>query len=224
MANFEGEKRVNASPSEAAYEAIRQRIIEGDFLPSQRLVEAQLAESLGFSRHNVRIALDRLHSDGLVRIEPNRGATVATLSLEEAIDILQAREALEGEVARLATLVIDSAGLELLNTHLETMRHALETFEFEIYSATNVRFHQAIYEASGNRTIPEIIKMLRLRLARLQLRTILIPGRSEQSIAEHEAIFEALVRRDGDAAELAARQHVSSLSAAIEKAWSLVRL
>lgn len=210
--------------AQAAYEAIRQRIVAGEYYPSQRLVEAQLAQSLGLSRHNVRTALDRLHLDGLVRLEPNRGATVATLSLEEALDILRAREALETEAALLAARRVTDEQVATLASHVERMRRALADSEWDVYSATNVLFHQTIYEASGNRTIPDLIKTLRLRLARLQLRTILIPGRSDRSLAEHVAIYEALRARDAEAAADAARAHVSSLREAIEKAWSLVRL
>jgi len=210
--------------AQAAYEAIRQRIVAGEYYPSQRLVEAQLAQSLGLSRHNVRTALDRLHLDGLVRIEPNRGATVATLSLEDALDILRAREALEAEAAALAARHVTDEQLARLAAHVETMRRALAEHLWDEYSATNVAFHQSVYEASGSRTIPDLIRTLRLRLARLQLRTILIPGRSDMSLAEHVAIFEALRARDPEAAASAARRHVANLRDAIEKAWSLVKL
>lgn len=213
-----------APPSDSAYGTIRQKIIEGEFYPSQRLIEAQLAQSLGFSRHNVRTALDRLASDGLVRLEPNRGATVATLDLEDAVDILVAREALEAAVTRLAAQNATDEQVERLGEFVATMRSALRAERFDEYSATNVRFHLLIHEASGNTTMPELIATLRLRMSRLQLRSILIPGRSEKSIAEHEAIYEAVQARDPDAAAEAAAVHLRSLRAAISRAWSLVKL
>jgi len=208
----------------SAYETVRQKIIEGEFYPSQRLIEAQLAQSLGFSRHNVRTALDRLASDGLVRLEPNRGATVATLSLDDAIDSLVAREALEAAVTRLAAERISDEQIARLGEFIATMREALAAEEFDTYSATNVRFHKLIHEASGNSTMPELITTLRLRMSRLQLRSILIPGRSDKSMAEHEAIYQALAKRDADVAAEAAAAHLRSLSNAISKAWSLVKL
>lgn len=212
------------SSSDAAYEMIRQRIIEGEYAPSQRLVEAQLAQSLGLSRHNVRTALDRLQSSGLVIIEPNRGATVATLSLQDAVDILVAREALEVAVTRLGAEHVSDQQIADLGKLVRTMRTALNDAEFDTYSATNKLFHRVIYDASGNRTIPELIAMLRLRMARLQLRTILIPGRSEKSIAEHEAIYSSVAAREPAAAGAAAGEHMRSLRVAVEKAWSLVKL
>lgn len=219
-----GDGTAVVSPPDTAYETIRQKIIEGEFYPSQRLIEAQLAQALGFSRHNVRTALDRLASDGLVRLEPNRGATVATLSLEDALDNLVAREALEAAVTRLAAERIDDAQIARLGEFVATMREALAAGEFDTYSATNVRFHKLIHEASGNNAMPELIATLRLRMSRLQLRSILIPGRSEKSMAEHEAIYRALAKRDAEAAASAAAAHLRSLRSAIEKAWNLVRL
>lgn len=212
------------SASDVAFEQIRRRIIEGEYRPSQRLVEATLAASLGVSRHNVRVALDRLQSVGLVHIEPNVGATVAALTLDDALDTLRAREALEVEVARMAAGRIDDAAAERLDGLVATMRHALAADEFDRYSATNRAFHDAIFELSGNRTIPELIGLLRLRMAQLQLRTILIPGRAERSLAEHAAICEALKARDPVGTEAAVRTHIGQLREAIKKAWSLVRL
>ena len=212
------------SASDTAYEQIRRRIIEGEYRPSQRLVEASLAASLGVSRHNVRVALDRLQSIGLVHIEPNVGATVAALTLDDALDTLRAREALEVEVAKMAAARIDDAAAARLGELVGTMREALAAHEFDRYSATNRAFHDAIFELSGNRTIPELIGLLRLRMAQLQLRTILIPGRSERSLAEHAAICEALEARDPVRTEAAVRAHIGQLREAIKRAWSLVRL
>jgi DNA-binding GntR family transcriptional regulator len=72
--------------------------------------------------------------------------------------------------------------------------------------------------------MPQLITVLRQRLTRLQLRTILIPGRTKKSLAEHEAIFQALQSKDPVAAELAARAHLSNVRAAIQQAWQLIRL
>ena len=212
------------SSSDSAYETVRRKIIDGEYHPSQRLIEAQLAQTLGLSRHNVRTALDRLAADGLVRLEPNRGATVATLDLDDAVDILVAREALEAAVTRLAAEHATDEQIVRLGELTAAMREALAAEEYPDYSATNVRFHHLLHDASGNRTMPELIATLRLRMSRLQLRSILIPGRSERSILEHEAIYAAVAKRDPDAAAQAAAEHMRSLRQAISKAWSLVKL
>ena len=175
-----------------AYQQIKQKILDGEYAPAQRLIEANLAQDLGLSRHKVRGALDRLAADGLVHIEPNRGATVMSLELPEVMDILMAREVLEAGVAYLAAGQITAEQLCRLEECVRAMQEALAGGEYEQYSQTNKLFHQIIYEASGNETMPQLINVLRQRLARLQFRTILIPGRSDKSIREHEAIFQAL--------------------------------
>ena len=206
------------------YHQIKQRILDGVYAPSQRLIESSLAEELGVGRHKVRAALDRLHADGLVQIEPNRGATVKSLELPEVLDILIAREALEAGVASLASERIEAGQIQQLQECLDTMQAALSEGEYDRYSATNRHFHQVIYQASGNETLPQLITSLRQRLVRLQIRAILIPGRTQNSLAEHEAIFQALQAKNPASAERAARAHMRGLRDAIQKAWQLIRV
>jgi DNA-binding GntR family transcriptional regulator len=222
--NRECRRHVKQNATDLTYQQIKQKILAGEYAPAQRLIETSLAEDLGRGRHNVRAALDRLHTEGLVQIEPNRGATVKSLDLAEVLDILIAREALEAEVAYLAAERIEANQIQRLEACLDAMREALREAEYDRYSATNKIFHQIIYEASCNRTMLQLVTSLRQRLARLQIRIILIPGRTEQTIAEHEAILQALQARDASAAKRAARAHLRSLRAAIQKAWQLIQL
>jgi DNA-binding GntR family transcriptional regulator len=215
---------VKQNATDLTYQQIKQKILAGEYAPAQRLIETSLAEDLGRGRHNVRAALDRLHTEGLVQIEPNRGATVKSLDLAEVLDILIAREALEAEVAYLAAERIEANQIQRLAACLDVMQEALREGGYDRYSATNKIFHQIIYEASGNQTMLQLVTSLRQRLARLHIRIILIPGRTEQTIAEHEAIFQALQAHDASAAKRAARAHLRSLRAAIQKAWQLIQL
>lgn len=200
------------SQANNVYNQIKKRILEdGYYRPSQRLIEAQLSEDYKVGRHIIRLALTRLDAEGLVTIEPNRGATVATVSLEEAVDILRAREVLEGAAARLAADAITPEQLKALRSIRDEMARSIEDNQFDHYSQANVRFHGIIYDACGSRKIPEIIVSLRARVVRLQFRTILLPGRGPRSLAEHTAVLEALERRDGEAAEKSMREHIRSL-------------
>lgn len=210
--------------AQEAYAEIKKRILEeGFYRPSQRLIEAELAEDLKVGRHIIRTALTRLGAEGLVRIEPNKGATVATVSLEEARDILLAREVLEGAAARLAAERIDDAMLANLRETLSQMEQALRENQLDRYSQGNVRFHSIIYEASGSKKVPEVIASLRARVVRLQFRTVLIPGRSESSFAEHTKILAAIEAHDAAAAEEAMRAHMRALRDALSDAhFSLI--
>jgi DNA-binding GntR family transcriptional regulator len=90
------------STVDAIAESLRARILDGDLAPGERLVEKDLTEAYGVARHSLRAALRALAAEGLTRIEPNRGARVATLSAEEVVGLFELRAALEVEAARLA--------------------------------------------------------------------------------------------------------------------------
>jgi len=212
--------RNNAEP---VYDELKQQIVSGKLRPAERLVEATLAENLDTSRYNIRAALDRLQVDGLVEIEANKGARVSALTREEVVDMYVAREGLEAEVVRLACESITEAQLNRLHTYLLEMEEAYTAKRFELYSDLNKRFHETIYEASGNRTLPDLITQLRLRLLRLNMRVILLPGRGDSSLEEHTAIYDALAQRDTVKAIQAVRQHISAVRQDVENGWELVK-
>ena len=206
-----------------AYNAIKNKITSGEYYPSQRLVEEQVARELSMSRHNVRAGLQRLESDGLVKIEPNRGATVASMSLEQALDTLSARKILEIEITRAAAERISDELLHTLQGYLKDMSDFLEQHRFDDYSQTNRMFHKMLYEVSGKPTIAWLIGLLRERMARMQMRTILIPGRSLESLKEHAAILDAMEMHNPDNAAAAAAAHIDNLAKIVESSWGLVR-
>ena len=94
--------KASCSRAEMAYQQLKRDILEGVYVPRQRLVETDIAAQLTISRATLRVVLTRLQHDGLVDIQPNRGAEVRALSMTEAAEILQAREVLEGLAASLA--------------------------------------------------------------------------------------------------------------------------
>ena len=217
-------QRMTRASVQSVHEAIRAAILNGEFSPAQHLVEAQLAERFNAGRHIIRLALERLDAEGLVTIEPNRGAVVTRLTLEEAADILLAREGLDGAAVRLATDRITDEQLRALKELTERMEEAIGATDYNRYSEYNHRFHAIIYDACGSRKIPELIASLKARVVRFQFRTILVPGRAPRSLAEHQRIYEALARRDPDEAERAAREHVAHMREALSQAWELVKL
>jgi DNA-binding GntR family transcriptional regulator len=91
-----------ASTVDQLADALRARILDGDLPPGRRLVERELVEAYDVARHTLRAALRRLEADGLVRVEPNRGARVADLSRDDLVELFALRLALEREAAHLA--------------------------------------------------------------------------------------------------------------------------
>src|SRR6201995_4408243 len=195
---------------------LRTAILRGEYLPGERLVEAQLCERLGTSRFNVRAALQDLAADGLVKVERNKGAHVRKVPLDEAVEITEVRMVLEGLVAaRAATRVTDEQASELDETGL-LMRRAVGAGEFRRYSDLNQRLHGLIRRIAGHRTAEGIIETLRGQLVRHQFMLSLHPGRPGVSLPQHERIIAAIQAHDPVAAEAAMREHIASVIVALK--------
>ncbi|WP_239025296.1 GntR family transcriptional regulator [Rhodoligotrophos defluvii] len=193
--------------------AVLRRAIEtGHFMPSQRLVETELAAWLGTNRSNVKLALGKLEQEGLVVSEPNRGARVRVISEREALEILQVRTALESLIARQAAEKATSADHDRLREILQNMRDAIDQEDFTGYSGHNGRLHAEIRKISGHETASRLLAMLNSQLVRFQFRTILYPGRIHQSLREHTEIVTAICAGDGDRAEKAMRDHLANVT------------
>jgi DNA-binding GntR family transcriptional regulator len=204
MAEREGDRR-------QVSDALREAILRGEFLPGERLVEAQLMTRFGVSRFNVRAALTDLAADGLVEVQRNRGAQVRKVSLDEAVEITEVRMVVEGLIAaRAAERAGPDQASELDEIGL-LMRRAVEAGEHRRYSDLNARLHALIREIAGHRTADRIVGTLRGQLVRHQFVLSLLPGRPQVSLPQHERIIAAI--RDGDpkAAEEAMREHIASV-------------
>jgi DNA-binding GntR family transcriptional regulator len=199
----------------SSYDALREAIVHGDIAPNGRLVEADLSETFGMSRGAVRNALIRLEQEGLVVREPHRGARVRQVSDEEAVEILQARAVLEGLAVRRTAERIDDAGRARLEACLARQRERLASGDLLGASDANADLHSALLELSGHSTAIRLIQALNAQTVRYQYRTILIPGRSTASIAEHAAIVDATAAGRPDEAEEAMRRHLFNVAEAV---------
>jgi DNA-binding GntR family transcriptional regulator len=195
-----------------AYETLREAIVTGRLRPNERLVEADLVASLGVRRTAVRAALARLAHEGLVEHERNRGAKVRLVGEQEAVEILETRAVLEGLIARKAAERATPKDVEELRAIVDEMRGRLEHGDLLGSSEPNIRLHAAIQRISEHSTVARVVATLNSQLVRFQYRTILQPGRPEDSLAEHRAIVDAIAAKDGDAAEAAMRRHLSQVT------------
>jgi DNA-binding GntR family transcriptional regulator len=198
-------------------DAVRQAILDGDYLPGERLVEASLCERFGSSRFVIRAALTDLAAEGLVEMRRNKGAHVRKISFDEAIEITEVRMVLEGLVAaRAAALVTDEQASELDEITL-LMRRAVADGEFHRYSDLNQRLHRLIRTIAGHHTADSLIETMRAQLVRHQYTLSLLPGRPETSLPQHERIVQAIRSRSPQAAEAAMRSHIVSVIEALRR-------
>jgi DNA-binding GntR family transcriptional regulator len=179
------------------------------------LLEEELSARLGLGRAAVRMALVRLEHDGLVERERHRGARVRRVSEHEAIEILEARAALEGLAARHAAMNAEEAAIDGLREIIAEMRRLREAGDLMGLSNMNASLHARILEASRHETAKRLSRTLSSQIVRFQYRTVLLPGRPDQSLAEHSAIVEAIASRDPDAAEAAMQRHLLRVADAL---------
>jgi DNA-binding GntR family transcriptional regulator len=187
-----------------AYQRIRGAIRDGALTPGLRLTETDLAARFGVSRTPVRQAIARLESEGLLTHEARRGLSVTRPDHGQVIELYVMREILEGAAARLAaqhaTETEIGAMAELVEGEPAVFGdpHAL--------SELNQRLHGLLYLAAHNRYLLKGLGQISATIALLPT-LLTLAGRAEQAHAEHRALIAALRRRDGDAAEEAARAH-----------------
>jgi len=187
-------------------DTLRERILNGDFQPGERLVEDRLSAEMAVSRIPVREALRGLAAEGLVTIEPRRGAYISVLSEKEARDMVEVRATLEALNARLAAEKCDDAGARRLAQIFDEGMQAVAENDSPRMLKMNERFHEALAGMGDNAILGEIMRMLRGRTALL-----FAPGmtqRTHQNWQEHKAILDAVVAGNASKASQLAGQHV----------------
>ena len=192
-------------------EALRDAIVDGEFAPNQRLVEADLSERFEASRGSIRTALLELGAEGLVERVANRGARVRAVSLAEAIEITEVRMALEGLCAAKAATRLTEDDRDRLRGIGTAMQEAVRSGDLLGYSELNRQLHALIRTLGGQSTAQAILERLRGQNVRHQFRLALHPGRAAVSLPQHLEIIEALCAGEAEAAEAAVRRHLHSV-------------
>lgn len=209
---------VHVQLKDAVYAQILEKILDGTLPAGYPLREGDLAARFGVSKTPLRDALVRLQADGLVSIPPYRTAVVVGYSQQDLREIYEVRELIEGACAREAALTIstdDLAGLSQLmrdSTACIARGEVLPGRE-EGLAALIDQFDVIMYAQCRNRRINEMVANIRNHIQRIGRLTTRIPGRMVKSVHEHQAIYEAIVQRDGAAAEAAMRRHILSVMA-----------
>ncbi len=196
---------------------LRERIFSGELTPGMFLDEIQLSEQMKISRTPLREALKVLTAEGLVRHEPRRGCFVNEVTEQDLDEIFPVIALLEGRCAfEAAQHATDGDLAALEDLHDKLARHA-KAKRINEYYATNFTIHEAIIALAGNRWLASVIGDLRkiVKLARLQ--QLHAPGRLEQSLSEHLAVFAALKARDPEGAEAAMRTHLTRQRSALRE-------
>lgn len=191
---------------------IREDILNGVYRPGDRLIEGKLSEDLGVSRIPVREALRELSAEGIVTIEPRRGASVAVLSDSSARNMTEVRAALEGLNARLAALRRDEATIAVLKDILQRGQDALKREDLNELKQLNKLFHDHLGAMADNSILAELSASFRDRT------TVLFAPSNIQRVhsnwEEHAQILNAIIAGNAELANLLASQHVYNAASA----------
>lgn len=188
------------------YEALRDRIHQGDLRPGDRLVEDRLAADFGVSRNPVREAIRMLSADGLVELNARRGVYVAVPDPVKIQELVEIRAVLEGHNARLAARRGNPKLLAAVSRILERGQKALASEKTGQLGRLNEEFHAALAKASENESLCEMLGSVRLRSS-LGF-AMGDPAVQAQSWREHAGILQAILDGDEDGAETLSRNHV----------------
>lgn len=205
------------SSVEPVVAAVRAAILDGTFVPGQRLVEAELSERYDASRGAVRSALVDLTHEGLVERIANRGARVRVVGVEEAVAITEVRMVLEGLCAAKAAQKVTDEQIAQLREIGASMRAAVAAGDVMTYSQLNQRLHAQVSAIADQPIAADVLTRLRAQNVRHQFRLALRPGRPQVSLPQHLAIIDAVCTRDAVAAEEAMRAHVRSVITALRE-------
>lgn len=196
------------------YPVLREAILAGMLPPGTRLREEVLAEQYGVSRTPVREALRRLYTEGLVRLERNRGAVVTLLALDELDEVYDIRLALETLAAVRAASGMIPEDAASARAALAAARGAIERDDPEALANANDAFHHAIYRASHSPRLWAMISGLGAIIRRYRLASLSAPGRAEQVLREHAEVLMAIERGDVEAIRALMAGHLNGARSA----------
>lgn len=189
--------------------SIRDSIIEGKIKPGERLMEPDVAKTLGVSRTPLREAFLQLESEGFLKVNPRKGALVTETSPKDAEETYIIKGALEAVAARLASDNINDKQIEelvSLNKKMEAIAQSNDK-DYKTFLELNSVFHQKIYECSGNTKLIKMINTLRNQTLRYNYIFLSLLSHLDESVEEHYEIIEALKKRKPEEAESFIRKH-----------------
>jgi DNA-binding GntR family transcriptional regulator len=190
------------------YDDLRARIISLDLKPGSRIDKVEICQRLGVSRQPLAEAIARLAGERMIEVEPQKGTFVARISLASVAEAAFVRRGLE--VATVAAIARDigDATLQRLDRILTYQATAANQEDNEEFYALDVRFHSMLFDCLAMRRVAEVVESSRAQLERTRRVLLPTPGRNQNTLREHRAIFAALAAHDPVAAAAAMGAHL----------------
>jgi GntR family transcriptional regulator of gluconate operon len=207
---LEGYLQQPLSLPEATAAAVRKALLSGDLRPGDRLREADLAEQLGISRGPVREALRILEQQGVVCIEPRRGAYVRELSVEDAVEVYTLRAALEGLAVRLGVEqgAFDEQAIGQLQHLVDQLADLGETDDPLDWLESDIAFHDLLCRQSGHSLVLKVLSDVRAQIRQLHVFARFVPENLRRLADNHQTVLDAVAGGDPVAAESEIKDHI----------------
>lgn len=193
---------------DVVFQTLRQAILRGELKPGERLMEIHLAQKLGVSRTPVREAIRKLELEGLVLMIPRKGAVVAEITVSDLEDVLEVRMALEELAVKNACRKITEEQLAQVRRLSEEFRRTVSGSDVTACAQADMAFHDAIYEATGNNRLMQILNNLREQMYRYRMEYLKDRDSHHFLVQEHEEIVRGLEERDEERALRATASHI----------------
>ena len=198
--------RRHSSLGKQVADQLRRAILSARHKPGERLIEDRLSEEMGVSRMPIREALRTLAAEGLVDVQPRRGASVAAISPAVARDLVEVRATLEGLNARLAARHREPLIVTELGAVLDEGNVAARSGNVDALARLNGAFHDKLAQAGRNTILWDIMRTLRERTSLVF--AINTARRAQDDWDEHSRILAAVIEGDEELAAILATRHV----------------
>mgnify|MGYP000733520733 CR=1 FL=1 len=208
---------------DVVFNTLREAILKGELKPGERLMELQLAAKLGVSRTPIREAIRMLEQEGLAVTIPRKGAEVAKMTEKDMEDVLQIREALDELAAKIACEQISEEQLEELVATMHEFEESTKTDNVKKIAEADVKFHDIIYQSTGNPKLVNMLNNLREQMYRYRFEYIKDFSQHERLVEEHKVIYESIVKKDKETASNMAKVHIDNQKKAIIRQIRLER-
>ena len=187
---------------------MQQMIDSNRFKPGERINVEKITEELGVSRTPIWEAIRRLEQEGIVTNVPNSGVFVAVLTLEEALDLIAVREALESLAAKLAAIKIDESSIQMLEKDLQEQKQIVETLDLAAYAQSDADFHALIYDSTDNIFLCDMLRKIHSRLRPIAIHVATFMN---DFYNDHVKIVEALKERNPEKVEECFKNHTKDI-------------
>ena len=203
--------------NQKVYHALKKAIIRGDIKQNSKLILTEIAKSLGVSNTPIREAVNKLASEGLVKIIPNKGIIVKEINIDDFREILQIRAFLDGLIVKIALQKIADKEIDETMEIIHEMEQCVKEDNRITYNDLDIKFHDIFLNIAGNNTLKEIYNKLTEQGYRFRLRTLKITDRMNKSLEEHKEIAFNVKERNLDEAVRVSQKHIENISKSIEE-------